>query len=104
MTKLETRGDVPGKGAEALTHRLLDRLQCLEAVAVPGSMDAGAFGRTMVDRDEHRSLPLAGHDRRHVRAPHLVNPLGDDRAIMSLRATRPARTLMRQKTVLSHQP
>jgi hypothetical protein len=35
MAELEACGDLLGKGTEALTHRLLDRLQRLEAVSVP---------------------------------------------------------------------
>ena len=35
VTELKACGDLLGKGAEALTHRLLDRLQRLEAVSVP---------------------------------------------------------------------
>ena len=54
MKELETGGDVLGKGTKALAHPLFDRFQCLELIVVPGSMDAGAFGRAVVDRDETR--------------------------------------------------
>jgi hypothetical protein len=32
----------------------------------------------MVDRDEHGSLALAGHDRGQIGAPHDLDPLGGD--------------------------
>ena len=35
MTELEACGDLLGKGTEALTHPLLDRLQRLEPIGVP---------------------------------------------------------------------
>jgi hypothetical protein len=58
----------------------------------------------MIDRDEHRGLALAGHDRRQVGAPHEIDALGGDGAVVGARAPRPARALMRQQAVLAHQP
>ena len=101
VAELEAGGDLLGKGAEALTHRLSDRFQRLEAIAALGGMDASAFGGTVIDGDEHGGLALAGHDCRHVRAPHLVDPLGRDGTVMGLRATRPASTLMGQQLMLA---
>src|SRR4051794_20086079 len=41
----EAGGDVLGEGAEALAHRLPDRLEGLEAVCAAAGMDADALGR-----------------------------------------------------------
>src|SRR4051812_20427857 len=50
-------GDVLGERAEALAHRLLDRLERLEAVGAPAGMDADALGRAVVARDTpHRRV------------------------------------------------
>src|SRR3954453_16640242 len=56
-------GDVLGERAEALAHRLPDRLERLEAVGAATGVDADAPGRAVVDGDEHRGPALAGRDR-----------------------------------------
>ncbi len=63
-----------------------------------------ATRRTMVDRHEHADLlPVPEKDRRHVRAPHLIDPQRHDGSIMSPRATlRPSAWLGKQ-AVLAHQ-
>ena len=49
-------------------------------------------------------LPLAGHHRGQVGAPHLIDPLGGDRAVVGPRAVRPSGTLVRQQAILAHEP
>ena len=44
----------------------------------------------MIDGDEDRGLPLAGHGRGQIGAPQLVDLLGPDRAIVGLGAVWPA--------------
>jgi hypothetical protein len=53
----------------------------------------------VVDGDEHRGLPLAGHHRGQVGAPHPVDPLGRDRAVVGLRAAGMAGPLGGQQAV-----
>src|SRR3954465_3458984 len=67
-------------------------------------VDADALGRAMINGDEYRRLALAGHDRGQVAAPHHIDPLGGDPAVMGSRAMRAAGTLMGQEAVLAHQP
>ena len=62
-------------------------------------MDTDAFDRAVIDGNEHRSLALAGHDRRQIAAPHHVDPLGGDPAVMGSRAMRAAGTLMGQQAM-----
>src|SRR4051794_41719563 len=50
----EAGGDAPGEGAEALAHRLPDRLAGLEAGRAVAGMDADALGRAWGDPPEHR--------------------------------------------------
>src|SRR3954452_889352 len=97
-------GDVLGERAAALAHRLLDRLERLEAVGAPAGMDAVALGRAVVDGDEDRGLALAGHHRGQVGPPHHVDPLGRDRAVVGPRAVSTPGTLVRQQAVLAREP
>src|SRR3954471_21605556 len=100
----EAGGDPLGERAEALAHRLRDRLERREPVGAAAGVDADALGRAMIDGDEPRRLALAGHDRGQIAAPHDVDPLGGDPAVMGSRAMRAAGTLMGQEAVLAHQP
>src|SRR3954471_13404337 len=97
-------GDVPAEGTVAPPDGLPDRLERLEAVRVAGSVDAQALGRAVVDGDEHRGLALAGHHRGHGGAPHGVDPLGRDRAVVALRSVRPPGALVGQQAVLAGEP
>src|SRR3954454_15019710 len=100
----EAGGDPLGERAEALAHRLRDRLERREPVGAAAGVDADALGRAMIDGDEQRPPALARHDRGQIAAPHDVDPLGGDPAVMGSRAMRAAGTLMGQEAVLAHQP
>jgi len=49
----EAGGDVLGERAEALAHRLSDRLERLEAVGAAAGVNADTLGRAVVDGHEH---------------------------------------------------
>src|SRR3954454_23272327 len=104
VAQLQAGGDVLGERAAALAHRLLGRLERLEAVGAPAGMDADALGRAVVDGDEYRGLALAGHHRGQVGPPHQVDPLGRDRAVVGPRAVSTPGTLVRQQAVLTREP
>src|SRR4051795_10686515 len=104
VAEREAGGDVLGERAEALAHRLLHRLESLEAVRVEGSVDADALGRAVVDRHEHGRLALAGHHRGQVGPPHQVDPLGRDRAVVRLWPAGPPGALRWQQAVRPHEP
>src|SRR5918996_1099539 len=104
VAELEAAGDARAEGAEAGTHSLAQRLERLEPGRPAGGVDADAFRRAVIDRDEDRGLPLAGHGRGQVGAPHLVDPLRADRPVVGLRAVRPTDPVRRQQVVLAHQP
>jgi hypothetical protein len=101
----ETNRDSLGEGAGAVTlpYRLSDRVERLEAVGTAAGVNADAFGRAMIDRDEHRRLALAGHHRGQVGRPHDIDLLSDDGAVVGLRAARSAHPLMCQEAMCPHQ-
>ena len=80
--------DVGREPTEVTPHALPDRLQRLEAGGPRMGMDADAFGRTMIHRDEHRGLTFTGEGRRQIGAPHRVDRVGNDGAVV---VARPAR-------------
>jgi hypothetical protein len=67
-------------------------------------MDAEAFARTVVDDDEDGGLALAGERRSEIGAPHLVDALGADGAVVRARPARPAHAMRRLQAVLAGQP
>jgi hypothetical protein len=87
-----------------VAHALADWFERLEAGSALRGMDADAFGGTVVDRDEHRGLPLAGDRHRQVCAPHRVYRVRYDRAFMTARAPRRSDTRRRELIILSHEP
>jgi hypothetical protein len=99
------RRDPLAEAAEVLADALADRLQRLEPVARLRGVDADAFRRTVIDGDEDVDLALPSrHGRRHVAAPKLVGPIGDDRPIVRLRAMGMPDSVRCLEAVLAHQP
>src|SRR5919205_1687075 len=100
----EAAGEVLREAAEVPPHALAERLQGLEAVGAVAGMDADALGRAVVDGDEHGRLALAGDRGGQVGAPHHVDRLRDDRAVMAARPARRAGPRRGEQAVLAHQP
>ena len=103
VAQLQAAGDPLGEGAEAGAHALTERLERLEAGRAAGGVDAQAFGRGVIHRDEDRGLALAGQGRGQIGGPHLVDPLGADGAVVGLRAMRPPDPAWRLETMLAGQ-
>src|SRR4029079_6336709 len=76
----------------------------VEAMGVVAGVQPDALAGAMIDGDEHRCLALASDDGGQVGAPHEIDPLGGDPAVVGARAMRAGGTLMRQQAVLAHQP
>jgi len=87
-----------------LPHALPDRLQGLEAGSPCMRMNADAFGGAMIDRDEYCGLALAGDRRRQIGAPHRIDRVRDDGAVVIARPSRRAGPRRREQVVLAHQP
>src|SRR4051794_23931948 len=104
VAELKAGGGALGEGAKMLAHALTNGLERLEAIGASAGVEANALGRAVIDGNEHRRLTLAGHDRGQIAAPHDVDPLGGDRAVVGSRAMRAAGTLMRQQAMLAHEP
>ena len=81
-------GDRLAEPTEAPPHALADRLQRLKAGSLPVRVDPDTFGGAMIDRDEHRGLALASNGRRQIGAPHRIDRVGDDGAVVVARPTR----------------
>jgi hypothetical protein len=84
----QTAGDRLGEPAEMLPYALAERLQGLEAGGPCMRVNADAFGGTMIDRDEHRGLTFAGDRGRQVGAPHRIDRVRDDSAVVGARPPR----------------
>src|SRR5687767_1753042 len=70
-------------GSEVLDDALADRLERLMPGAAQRRMDADALSRAVINGDEDRDLPVLGDiGRGHVRAPHGVDGLWDNRAVV----------------------
>src|SRR3954470_4121316 len=100
----QTAGDRLGEPAEMLPYALADRLQGLEAGGPCMRVDADAFGGTMIECDEHRGLAFASDRRRQVGAPHRIDRVRDDGAVVIARPPRRADPRRREQIVLAHQP
>ena len=83
---------------------LAERLECLEAGAVAGSVDADALGVVVIHGNEHRDLAFAGPGGGHVGAPQSVQRMGDNGAVMIARSAGCADAHGSQQGVLAHQP
>src|SRR5512136_3363913 len=67
-------------------------------------MNANDLRVGMFDGDEHVGLTFVGRDRlRHVRSPHLVDAIGDDRAVVRLGRRRHS-AMRRKQSIFAHYP
>src|SRR3972149_4600268 len=90
------------EAAEVLAHALTYGLERLEAIRTLGGVDADTLRGAMIDSDKDGDLAIShGCCRGQVRAPHLVDPLGCDGAIVSTRTTRGAFAMRREQTILA---
>ena len=80
------------------------RFERFEPGAAPGGMDADTFGVVVVNGNEDWDLPVGRPGRGHVGAPHRVDGVGDDGAVMVARSTRLTDPAGCQQGVLAHQP
>ena len=69
-----------------------------------GGMDAKALSRAVVDQDEDGGLDLAGQHGGKLGAPHLVDAIGADGAVVRPRSARPTEAMRRLQAVLAGQP
>jgi hypothetical protein len=100
----QTAGDRPGEPTKMLPYSLADRLQGLEAGGPWMHVNADAFGRAMIDRDEYRGLTFAGDRCRQVGAPHRIDHVGDDGAVVMARPPWRAGPHRSEQVILPHQP
>ncbi len=105
MADGQARSHILSDGPEAFAHPLADRSKGLEASTSNGGMNADAARRAMVNRDEDGNLATcARNGPRHIRAPHLIDVVRDDRAVMGTGAMGGPMAWLRTKPVLPHEP
>jgi hypothetical protein len=75
--------DVGREAAEVSAHALADRLQSLEACGSRMGVNADALGGTMIHRDEYRRRPFTGEGGGKVGAPHGVDGVRNDGAVVA---------------------
>ncbi len=93
-----------GKRAETLAHALTKWFERLEAGAVASGVDADALGVVVIRGDEHRDLAFTGPGGGLVGAPHRVQRLWDDGAVVAAQPAGRADARRRQQGVLARQP
>ena len=95
----------PGRdGSEAPMHTLAHRLQGLEAIGRPRCMNADDFRVGVFHGDEDIGPAFPDGDRlRHVRSPHFIDLIGDDRPIVRLGLSA-SNAMRREQAVLTHHP
>ena len=87
-----------------MPHALSDWLEGLEAAGLPIGVDADAFRREVVNGDEHGGLALAGDRGGQIGAPHLIDGIGDDRAVVAAGSACRTDTRRCEQGILAHQP
>ena len=75
--------DVGREAAEVSAHALADRLQSLEACGSRMGVNADALSGTMIHRDKYRRWPFTGKGGGKVGAPHGVDGVGNDGAVVA---------------------
>ena len=85
MAQGQAPGYVGSHTAEVPRDALPDRLQRLPPACAGGGMSTDELARAMIHGDEHIGAPLTSGDRLgHICPPHLVDPVGDNRAIVRM--------------------
>ena len=105
MPQPHAASDAFRETAKLLVHRAAHWLERLEPRAPLGDMNAQAFRCGVIHHGEYGHTAFGqGEASRGVDAPHLVGPLGQDRAVMALRLDRLRLPVGRQQVVCAHQP
>jgi hypothetical protein len=85
-------------------HTLAHRLQRLEAIGRTRGMNADDFRIGVFHGNEDMGAAFPDGDRlRHVRSPHFIDLVGDDRPIVRL-GLGASNTMRREQAVLAHHP
>ena len=104
VTQLQSTRHTGSDGSEAPMHPLTHRLQGLEAIGRPRCMNADDFRVGVFHGDEDIGPAFPDGDRlRHVRSPHFIDLIGDDRPIVRL-GLGASNAMRREQAVLTHHP
>src|SRR6056297_2917104 len=104
MAQGQALGDIGPDASEVAGDALSNGFQRLPPTCARRRMGADELARAMIDRDEDIGAPLTSGDRLgHVGAPDLVDPVGDDRAIMRMGVPLNG-ALRREQIICLHHP
>ena len=104
VTQLQSTRHAGRDGSEAPMHTLAHWLQRLEAIGRRACMNADDFRIGMFHGNEDIGTAFPDSDRlRHVRSPHFIDLVGDDRPIVRL-GLGASNTMRREQAVLAHHP
>src|SRR6516164_10688407 len=104
VTQLQSTRHPRRDGSEAAMDSLAHRLQGLETIGRPRCMNADDFRVGVFHGDEDIGSAFSDGDRlRHVRSPHFIDLVGDDRPIMWL-GLGASNAMWREQAVLAHNP
>ena len=104
MTQLQSTRHTGSDGSEAPMHPLTHRLQGLEAISRPRCMNADDFRVGVFHGDEDIGPAFPDGDRlRHVRSPHFIDLVSDDRPIVRF-GLGASNAMRREQAVLTHHP
>jgi hypothetical protein len=105
MPQTQSLSHLSPESIKVFPDSLADRFQGFEPGRDGRGMDTDTFQGTMIDSKEDVGLSFCqGHRRGQICAPHVVNTVRYDGAIMMAWARVPAPTMRRQESVLPQQP
>jgi hypothetical protein len=104
LTQLQSTRHAGRDGSEAPMHTLAHRLQRLEPIGRTCGMNADDFRIGVFHGNEDMGAAFPNGDRlRHVRSPHFIDLVGDDRPIVRL-GLGASNTMRCEQAVLAHHP
>ena len=105
MPQTQSLSNLSLKGAKVFPNPLADRFQSFEPGGDGGGMDTDAFQGTMIDSKKDIGFTFCqGHSAGQICAPHVVDALCNDGAIMVAWARGSAPTMRCQESIFPHQP
>jgi hypothetical protein len=92
------------EATKIVSYSLFQGFQGLESGALFGGMNTNTFQGTVIHgKEDSRLAVFGGESSSHICAPHIVDPIGGDSAVMDSWPRGAAPAMRRQELVFSHQ-